>query len=70
MESSRSTSIDPMSVDISVVSSGNKMGEDEFVEDSKEGVLPLVNKRNASWQNASEQKLMVWHLCDVYVLES
>lgn len=57
MESSRSASIDPMSVYISVVSSGNKMGEDEFVEDSKEGVLPLVNKRNASWQNASEQKV-------------
>ncbi|CAH1416081.1 unnamed protein product [Lactuca virosa] len=58
-EPSRSASIDLMSLDIGVESSGNKLGDDEFVEDSKEGVLPLVNNRKAAWKNASEQNVDV-----------
>lgn len=57
VEPSRSSSIDPMSVDVGFKSSGNKLEKVEFVEDSNEGVLPLVNKRKAAWQCVSEQNV-------------
>ena len=52
-------SIDHVSVYIGVESYGNKLGEDKFVADSKEGVIPLMNKHKATWQNACEQNVNV-----------
>ncbi|CAH1420059.1 unnamed protein product [Lactuca virosa] len=45
-EPSRSTSIDHVSVDVGIESSGYMLSEEEFVADSKEGVLHLVNKQH------------------------
>ncbi|CAH1437954.1 unnamed protein product [Lactuca virosa] len=37
---------------VGVESSGNKFREEEFVEDSREGVLSILNKHKASWQSS------------------
>lgn len=51
-------SIDFLSVDVGIESSRNKSLEEEVVEDNKEGVLPFVNKRKASWQSVSGQDVV------------
>ncbi|CAH1426460.1 unnamed protein product [Lactuca virosa] len=67
VESSRSTSIDPMTVDIGVESLKEKEVEEEFVEDSKEGVLSSVNKSKAARQSMNDEDVgglaLVVRLC-------
>lgn len=57
MEPSRLASIYPVSVDVGVDSSRNRLGEDEFVKDSKEGLLLLVSNRKAAWKSVSAQNV-------------
>lgn len=44
----QTTSIDHVSADVGVESSRNKYVEEEFMEGSKEGVLPLVKNHKAT----------------------
>ncbi|CAH1413864.1 unnamed protein product [Lactuca virosa] len=50
---SRSASIDLVGVDGAVESSRKRVEEKEFMEDNKEGIIPMVNKGKAAWQSVS-----------------
>ncbi|CAI9293379.1 unnamed protein product [Lactuca saligna] len=48
---------DPVSVNIGVESSRNKSVVEEVVEDSKEGVIPLVYTHKSSWKSVNDQNV-------------
>ncbi|CAH1420359.1 unnamed protein product [Lactuca virosa] len=53
VQPSRSTSTDPVGMDGAVESFRKRVEEEEFVEDNKELIIPVVNRRKAAWQSVS-----------------